>query len=505
MKICGHLFRVMSMAAIAACAGGNAHAPTEAQHEPELSFRFTPSTQNGATLLHVRACFSGRREGVTRVHLPESDWVWQERLFDGVIDLRSETPAAHLEDTPDPAWKRVVHPEGARVCLRYAVAESGGAPPHPSRRLNRPVLNATYAHFYGHAALVVPEGDDASPRAVSIAWENAPREWSMVDSFGEGPRTRHFAATLEEMRDALFVGGDFRVHHASVRGRTVTFAVRGHTLFTDGAFVAETARILTTARELFADDDFPQYVVIFAPIEGTGSHGGEGIPHGLRVYATPEMTLGVPLALLLAHEIFHTWNGGRALRLAAPELESGWFKEGLTDYYMGVLALRAGAITLEQYVDSYNAVLRAYFASPVRTADAARVAREFWKDNAIQKLPYHRGHILGHGWDAQIRAHSGGPRSLDDVMRGAVAAAKNEHGVIEESQLDTIVRRDLPGGISADVRRHVRDGALLTPRDDDLGPCVHLAQQAGDTPQYEIDARALHADATRCLARFGAP
>ncbi|MCJ7617326.1 MAG: hypothetical protein MUO43_12405 [Desulfobacterales bacterium] len=67
------------------------------------------------------------------------------------------------------------------------------------------------------------------------------------------------------------------------------------------------------------------------------------------------------LKYLFAHELFHTWNTGKLGVRQNPEQLIYWFSEGFTGYYARLLLLRAGLITIEEYVSDYNDKLIRYY------------------------------------------------------------------------------------------------------------------------------------------------
>ncbi|MEE8585791.1 MAG: hypothetical protein V3T83_13170, partial [Acidobacteriota bacterium] len=77
----------------------------------------------------------------------------------------------------------------------------------------------------------------------------------------------------------------------------------------------------------------------------------------------------------------------------------------------------------QQYAESLNELLAGFLFSPVRRAPNARIAQDFWSDEQIKDLPYRRGDVVALLLDHEIRRHSGGARSLDDLMREALRRA----------------------------------------------------------------------------------
>jgi predicted metalloprotease with PDZ domain len=383
---------------------------------------------------------------------------------------------------------RTVAGDRGQTCVAYELAGSGARDGAESAC---GYVDATSFCVFGDDALVMPSGDEKRAYAVSVRWGGGPPVATLASSFGISREERR-RTTLGELGLSLFVGGDFRARDLHVRGRPVSLLVRGSWGFADAAFADLFARVLEVERAFWRDDAFPRFLGVLLPISGRDAWGGRGFTDAFMAYSAPDLELGLAARYLLAHEIFHTWNGRRIGR-QEPERLVYWFSEGFTDYYANLLLLRTGLITLEEYVREYDDVLYAYFQSPERTAPNARVLADFDTNYAIEKLPYQRGRILAHEWNARIRARSRGAHSLDDVMRDLLAAARTQGAVVSAETLDRLARLYLPEGIAEDLRAHVDRGDLLDPRPDALGPCVRLERLPRAPFERGFDRRASEA------------
>jgi predicted metalloprotease with PDZ domain len=107
---------------------------------------------------------------------------------------------------------------------------------------------------------------------------------------------------------------------------------------------------------------------------------------------------------LFARELFHAWN---PQRLGGFEEVGGvederlyWFSEGFTDYYASLLLLRAGLISLDDYLARYNSSIKDYYASPVRLLTAAEMVQKRRTNGDAERLFYQWGCLL-----AQLRGY----------------------------------------------------------------------------------------------------
>jgi predicted metalloprotease with PDZ domain len=251
--------------------------------------------------------------------------------------------------------------------------------------------------------------------------------------------------------------------------------LRGTWGFNDDELVDLVRKVVDAERAFFGDDDFDRFLVTLIPT-GTEccSYGGTGLTDSFATFIASNLPVERRMKHLLAHELFHTWNGRRIQRQEPEELVY-WFSEGLTDYYANLLSLRAGIVTFPEYVAEYDQTLRTYYLSTARNVPNETVRHSFWEDHAIERIPYQRGDILAHEWSLRIKRATPSA-SFDDVMRDLFHAAMTDGTVVSATKIDELVRRYLPSGISDDIAHYIDRGDTIVPSADALGPCVKLEQ-----------------------------
>jgi hypothetical protein len=120
-----------------------------------------------------------------------------------------------------------------------------------------------------------------------------------------------------------------------------------------------------------------------------------------------------PDPIVLAHEVFHWWNGPDGTDASAT-----WFREGFTEYY-GVKTAQAGSLIDEQagracLADLHGEMRHLEADGPVSLEDASLQAR---KDSRSRRLVYSKGALLAWHLD-ELLAKEG--RSLDEGMRAVL-------------------------------------------------------------------------------------
>jgi predicted metalloprotease with PDZ domain len=299
---------------------------------------------------------------------------------------------------------------GERVAATWRLAPNDyRANPDPHVHYH-PILDADLDgglyHAIGHLAFLVPKIDDETTRRIAVRWKGfAEAGWKVASSLGTDPRGFEGTATLEETLHAVYLAGPgLRVLTKDVRGKPVTVAIAGKDwTFTDAEFVEGVDSIVATERTFFADDDFPTYLVSLIPVGHPDPHsrslGGTGLTRSFACFLQPDTKLGLSggeafsVPHLLAHEMFHHWNGG-ITSMEEPEQLVYWFSEGFTEFFARRILHRAGIGGTDELARSLNSALKDYYLSPVRDEPGERIRQDFWKDRDVEKLPYLRGDLV---------------------------------------------------------------------------------------------------------------
>ena len=192
---------------------------------------------------------------------------------------------------------------------------------------------------------------------------------------------------------------------------------------------------------------------------------------------------GHRLVHVLAHEMFHEWNGIIIAR-EQPEELLYWFSEGFTEFYTRRLLYRGGFLDFSGYVDSVNETLELYATNPAREDRNDTIVETFWIDESAQKLPYQRGDIVAMMLDTNIVENSSGARSLDDVMRELLRIARDEKRLMNMDLLLSTFSSHADQTTVERVREFIEEGGLPTLLADDLSPCLMV--EPSDAHAFEL-------------------
>jgi len=183
--------------------------------------------------------------------------------------------------------------------------------------------------------------------------------------------------------------------------------------------------------------DFGDYTFLACYIPNAS---GDGMEHRNSTILTSTRSLangGMQRNMgTVSHEFFHAWNVERIRPKSLEPFDyeeanmSGelWFAEGFTSYYTGLILVRAGLLSHENYIKRlsgglnyvWNSPARAYF-NPIEMSyqapfvDAAKSVDPVNRENTFISY-YTYGSVLGLALDLSLR-NLEGDKNLDDYMK----------------------------------------------------------------------------------------
>jgi predicted metalloprotease with PDZ domain len=375
------------------------------------------------------------------------------------------------------AWS-AMHEPGEPLIVRYVINPTPprGDASHGNDYRTR--LDSEHFQCIANLALLLPKHlDDEQPRNFSMELAGFERAgWQVMSSWGKGEGVFPQRAPSGDFLHSLVIAAApdaGRFHTRSVSGNTVGVAILGDDWgFEDGPFIDLATQIITIEREFFADHTDPWFLITLTPEGGRAQNGafslgGTGLRNCFALYCNTGLSLepGSPyaerIALLLAHEYFHTWNGLK-LRVDSQDGEeregSGyWFSEGFTNFYARRLLHNAGLIDDRAYARNLSEALAAYDANPYKNAPNGKIRDEFWKNQDVGQLPYQRGDLIALAIDERLRAASRGLGDLDDLIRHLLAKAKDDPNLTTDNVL-ALIEESLGVEFAAAIRSAVIDG-----------------------------------------------
>ena len=234
------------------------------------------------------------------------------------------------------------------------------------------------------------------------------------------------------------------------------------------------------------DKDFPYYLVTLKPFESnSGNSDGSAFTNAFWLYLSRGSVFSYGIQNLPAHESFYAWNSHKMGPIPEPTESVHWFTEGFTVYYSDLLLLRSGSLSPSGYLNKLNRRIADYEFSPVKGLSNNEIVARYEHETSVDKLTYIRGAVTALWLDAQIREHSGGSRSLDDLMLRLKDQATREPerllttGRILSTADEYLGRRDRQV-----LRDMVNKGTTVPVPNFPLNTCVH--RSVDQVPTFDL-------------------
>lgn len=352
-----------------------------------------------------------------------------------------------------------------RVTYRAAIQPPGGpgGPPFGWRAVGGGASGS------GATLLLLP--DEATAAKTTVRWDLGalPAGSIASTSLGDGP-IFSFAGGPDQLTEAWMLVGPAGHYRATGKNRGFSAAWLGAAPYDVPSLMARSARAHSWLASYFPNFKPTPYYRVFMQFRDKPPYGGgTALTHSFMLTRGPATADGQdrdPQSTLF-HEMIHQWVGG----IDGPAGVSSWFAEGLTSYYQDVLQLRGGFIGVADYGRAINDLAEDYFTSKARNWSAEAIAKVGFGDEEVRHTPYRRSAMYFHDLDARIRAHSGGRRTLDDlVFPMFLSREKSER--FDTATWIAMVTRELGPQEAGRFERLILAGTdTLDPRSDAFGPC----------------------------------
>ncbi len=300
-------------------------------------------------------------------------------------------------------------------------------------------VDYVHANLNGPSVFMYVEGHKPDPVTLSL---EAPAAWKVYSGFSTSPAERTFhAPNYDRMVDTpLEICGECTLDQFEEQGKAIQVVV--HTYNDDdndrSRLLAGLRKIVHLEMSAMPPPDFDHYFFIFHFVPDLAM--GDGMEHwnSTQIITTGSVADSTDHALeTAAHEFFHLWNVKRLRPAALGPFDytrenysrSLWFAEGITSYYADVFLLESGVWTREQFLGHLGGEISTLEREPGRKLMSAESSsfNAWFFDRSPQMQEtnfanttisyYNKGELVGMLMDLEIRARTGGSKSLLDVMR----------------------------------------------------------------------------------------
>lgn len=379
-----------------------------ARRPPSVDYRLGVDLQGERPpVLTVEMRFEGDADGETMIDLPDRSWD-AEAAWRYVFGF--EVQGASV-DSPDPAHRRLRHRPGAKLVVRYRVQSAYDHDPQAADgpALKGPMLRPNGIAALGAQVFAVPEGRDRE--AATFHWMRLPKGWTAVSDLDHGEAGRWVGPA--EVRESIALAGpDLATMETQITGGTLRVAALGGPA--PDTIIKAAAPVIDAERAYWGEAEGPFFVAAVG-LTGSGAvAGGRGLGDALALLATADAGDRVREAVTLGN--LGGWIPDRLGLTTGTPAATAWFSQGVADFLAARILARAGLETTAETVERLGGALYLYDHSPVRTADAARVAAGYATSADLRGLARQRGVLLALKWDDDIRRKTGGKADLDDVL-----------------------------------------------------------------------------------------
>ena len=349
-----------------------------------------------------------------------------------------------------------------RAPISNNAAPRGAAPPLELRSDNGAFSGA------GETFLVLPEVDSSQTifQPIEIRWSLADMTSGAVgiSSLGNGDVTVPRSKDLRSLQSSFFMGGNLDLYPLPPPKTGFFSAWHGTAPFDLRDLMISEEKLYAFYTNFFKQPATAPYGVFLR--ENPVNAGGGVELSGSFVATFGPKTNVDDLKITLAHEMLHTFVGA----IEKPGgLVSSWFSEGMAVYYARLLALRAGQITPAQFLEDLNTTAARYYTDALIATPNAEIPARFWADTRVRVLPYDRGSMYFAVVDGEVRAASGGKRTLDDLLF-AMLERRRQEPPLDESDWVDVVTKEL-GEKGRTEFQAMLSGATMLPEPGGFGPC----------------------------------
>ncbi len=339
-------------------------------------------------------------------------------------------------------------------------------------------VDDTHVYFNGAATFLRPvsesDGWDGLPCALEVRSPVA--GWTVATQLERVAEGSYRAVDFDDLVDSPVSVGPHEVLGFRAAEREHQIAVWGRAPRMDPArLTRDLGRVVDTEVQLFGSAPYDRYT--FLLMLSPGGRGGLEHTRSCALLASPdafETEEGYHDVLaLIAHEFFHLWHVKRTRPAGVSPYDYDrenhtrllWLFEGGTSYYDWLVLRRAELVTVHAYLKHLAAELTRLEDTPGRAMCSLEDASfDAWTrlyrpdENTVNSSVsyYLKGELACALLDLEIRARSGGRRSMDDVMRhlwehhGRVDRPVPESGV--EALFAAATELDLSDVLDACVR-----------------------------------------------------
>ena len=182
---------------------------------------------------------------------------------------------------------------------------------------------------------------------------------------------------------------------------------------------------------------------------------------------------------IIAHEIFHYWNGWQLEGADYPS--SQWFQEGFTEYAANIALVSAGLTRPDEFYGKL-----AYHVTNYRQLATPLDAPGTHKGRPL----YSGGALVAFAWDAKIREATHCERGVGDVLRALLRITGDGARQYEWSDIQLALESAAPGDWAEFHRRYIHGTETLPLAEAFARVGLRMSQGGDGATRIEVDSAA---------------
>lgn len=435
--------------------------------DPKVSYTISPLKAGDYQSFLIKMKLKGSPAGITTLSIPYETGQYHPQENLAIINISNCQKHGSLK--VDSSIYVIEHKPNAELTVTYTIKNALKDSLPAADEVYAQMLTDKYFYCIGSSLWIVPLDSSGVHYDISLQWKGFPAGWSYLNSHGANKVNQSISSSLSDFQNAIYMGGDMRIHKLVINERPLYFGIRGQWSFSDEQVFDIIQKTVRSQRAYWNDYDVDQYTISLIPMmyqsDAERSINGRGLTNTFVTVGTNSKALVLEdLLYLFNHELMHHWFG-HVLKQGEPETAFKWFHEGFTDYFAHIVMLQGGLLNEQEFKMKVNTIFAAYYSDSTHQWPNEKLEQEYWTSAEIQKLPYQRGLIFAFYLDESIQFYSKGKSSLKEIIQQMLTEARQHKIAFSQEWLLNLLQKNTGKDYSFLLERFITDGTFISMSD----------------------------------------
>lgn len=316
---------------------------------------------------------------------------------------------------------------------------------------------------------IVPDGNLSASAEVSF---KVPEAWAISTAWvtKKGQTHTYIAENVNALSSNALMLGHHTERIIQHDNMTITLAITAELQHRSDLFLQTLETILPIYKTIFSELPTTNYLICASAHVFEDGEAYNNSFHQIFVDQDLEARK-IVWANVLAHEMFHYWNGTNFL--VGQDIQGNyWFSEGFTEYYANLALVRAKVISMEAFQSKLAFQFSRYFTArfffPPPRPNFIEAGYQKGRNWA---LLYGGGSTIAFILDVEIRSITNGKKSLDDFMRHLYFKYGKTHQALTTDDLIKSLKEVSGQDFTTFFNNHISGNQLL--------PLLNTCKKAG--------------------------